>query len=80
MPNTPNASSYDPADLASEFAQIDADMKYAVQLPFGQYIAYLAWYGDTLRKMAARHPAPEIAFLRLRVHADAILDQLNNVT
>ncbi|WP_329151210.1 hypothetical protein OG275_38250 (plasmid) [Streptomyces niveus] len=67
----------DSADqYAADHAAIRADMEAAVTLDFGQYLGYLANYGAELRKLAAKHPAPEGAFLHLRGYADGILAQL----
>jgi hypothetical protein len=62
---------------AADYAVIEQDLTEAQELEFGPYAGFLADYGLRLRKLAAKHPFPDGAFVHLRTYADHFLDQLH---
>jgi hypothetical protein len=62
---------------AADYAVIEGELTAAQSMEFAEYAGLLANYGLRLRELAAKHPFPDGAFVRLRMYADDFLEELH---
>ncbi|WP_280421314.1 hypothetical protein [Nocardia carnea] len=63
-------------DYADDYPAIDTEMSRGADLAFGPFLGWTAYTLPAFqRELAGKYPAPDLAYLHFRRHADAALEK-----